>query len=973
MKLLLNSLALTILTLTWGLNATMAQCPGCTIDPSCGVGLNPIEPALCPEVLPNGVQGQPYDQNLTFYMPRNFTDAGSGADVTLNSIIVTQITGMPQGLAYECDQPNCSYTVTNDPNSERGCVKICGIPTVPGNYNVVVSMVANVTTPIGTINQPTGFTLPLTIDPAPGGNCCFSFDPPSACGSLEVDYDALLSFEPLQPTTYDWDFDNGEISTDMNPALQSYANPGDYYPELTTTVYNYVVSEVTFIAAGSNWCGDVEELSIGGGCQGDPDIYFNFSNGNQASQSSTVDNNLTATWTGLSYVLENNVFTLSFSDEDTGSPFGSPDDDLGSYSHNTTATGTFNFSTFFLGNQEGFGTVTIITEVDQIIVTEDTVSVFPVPATPQISFSPSQNVCAGDSVLVSGPVGPYQYQWLQAGSFISDSVAVWTSETDYYSLLIIDTNFYCQALSDSDLVQILPYPVAPLITYNSSTGNLEITNNSENYDVAWYNDGVLIQGENGDTLAGQTSSGPFTVEFSNEANCTNSSATEFWLCVPDAVAPLSNDTICCGETVTFDASGFTVNPFSTVAWAITPESDGPITDQQDATDAEADGYVLTQFGSSIDFTRNCSTWADSVMAGNFYVTPFAIEDPNITPFTYDTLQGCAPNGELCPVLVGEDSTWSIQPMIFTFPDGSTLNVNDALAFGLPLTQPLIDFAGGLPCLSLSSLYAGDPNGVWSVSITNVGPVGIDLSVPDFIVTNWADTCNLITVDESYLIPGVEITAAPGQTVVATFNIPPLPGGFPTVDPDCSAFGDPILITFADCYPELTNNLSVTGTAVNSTIVQGNGFIDVTITGGTPPYTSVWDDGPTSVSRFNLTPGTYTTTVTDAAGLQASETWVITGPYLGIESDLDLHGFSLEQSIPNPTNGSTTIGFNSLEKTDYDFVVREISGREVARLHISAKSGENRIIFEASRLSAGLYTYSLTNGVSVLTQRMVISK
>ncbi len=182
---------------------------------------------------------------------------------------------------------------------------------------------------------------------------------------------------------------------------------------------------------------------------------------------------------------------------------------------------------------------------------------------------------------------------------------------------------------------------------------------------------------------------------------------------------------------------------------------------------------------------------------------------------------------------------------------------------------------------------------------------------------------------------------------------------------------PILVTFADCYPELTNNLTVTGIAVNSTIVDGNGYIDVSISGGTPPYTSQWDDGPTSTSRFNLTPGTYSVTVTDDAGLQASESWTITGPYLGVD-DLGLHGFSLGNSIPNPTNGSTAITFTSVERADYDFVVRDASGREVARMPVSAKSGENRIIFEASRLSAGLYTYSLTDGAAVLTERMVVS-
>jgi len=943
-----------------------SACPGCTIDQTCGVGISPVEPTLCPAALPNGTQGLPYDENLTFFMPRNFTDQASGADVTLNSITVTGITGIPQGLSYTCDQPNCAYTVTNDPLTQRGCVKICGVPAVPGSYNITISVVANVSTPIGTINQPTGFILPLTIDPAPGGNCCFSYNPPSACGELDVTYEALLDFGPLQPTTYSWDFDNGNTSTSDAPPVQSYTTPGDYYPELTTTVYNYVLNSITVTASGSGWCGDVEEISFLGVCQGAPDLFFNYSNNGVDFTSNWVGNNLTATWNNLNLELNSLLFSLQFWDDDDVSQ----NDNLGALAFSVSAPGTFNFQ-----NSEVFGTYTIVTEVDTVYTTVDTVSVFPVPAVPELVFSPGQEVCIGDSILISGPVGPYQYQWLQSGSFISDSVAVWVNTTDYYSLNIVDTTYFCAVESDSQLVQILTFPLPPVITYNGATDSLEVTNNNGGYEVNWFIDGVLQQGQTGNTLPNTGTSGPFTAIYVNGGLCESQLSTEYWLCLPTAVQPLADDTLCCGETVTFDASGFTVNPFSTVAWAITPEADGPVTSQEDATAAEAGGHVLSQFGSVIEFTRNCYSWADSVAAGNFFVTPFAIENPNVAPLTYDTLQGCAPFAEICPALSAADDNWEIFPMIFTFPDGSQLNVNDAVAFGLPINQQLLDLAGGLPCLALTDLFPGDPNGVWTISVTNTGTTSLDMSVPDFVVINWADSCNLITEDESYLIEGVDITAGPGQTVVVSFDIPPLPSGFPSVNENCSAFGEPILVTFADCYPELTNNLTVTGTAVNPAVVQGNyvyGYIDVTISGGTPPYTKSWVDGPTTEDRFNLQPGTYTINVTDAQNFTAQGTWTLTGPYVGIE-DLDRFGFTLGQNVPNPTNGSTTISFESAKSDNFDFMVKDAAGREVARMTIGASVGKNRIIFDASTLSSGLYTYSLSDGVNVLTERMMISK
>ena len=66
--------------------------------------------------------------------------------------------------------------------------------------------------------------------------------------------------------------------------------------------------------------------------------------------------------------------------------------------------------------------------------------------------------------------------------------------------------------------------------------------------------------------------------------------------------------------------------------------------------------------------------------------------------------------------------------------------------------------------------------------------------------------------------------------------------------------------------ENTNNpvltVNFTNPACNG---SNNGSIQVSATGGTPPFTYVWDDGPTGPNRNNLPPGTYTVTVTNANG------------------------------------------------------------------------------------------------------------
>ena len=75
--------------------------------------------------------------------------------------------------------------------------------------------------------------------------------------------------------------------------------------------------------------------------------------------------------------------------------------------------------------------------------------------------------------------------------------------------------------------------------------------------------------------------------------------------------------------------------------------------------------------------------------------------------------------------------------------------------------------------------------------------------------------------------------------------------------------------------------SVFGVSVNisgqllSPCGQARGELQANASGGTLPYTYSWSNGATTPSITNLPPGTYTVTVTDNLGAQASATQEIT--------------------------------------------------------------------------------------------------
>jgi PKD repeat protein len=80
----------------------------------------------------------------------------------------------------------------------------------------------------------------------------------------------------------------------------------------------------------------------------------------------------------------------------------------------------------------------------------------------------------------------------------------------------------------------------------------------------------------------------------------------------------------------------------------------------------------------------------------------------------------------------------------------------------------------------------------------------------------------------------------------------------------STFCDSVIVTGVNC-----NNLALSVAAVNATCATCNdGSATVAATGGTPPFTYLWNTSATTQTIANLLPGTYTCCITDAVGCTA---------------------------------------------------------------------------------------------------------
>ncbi len=85
-------------------------------------------------------------------------------------------------------------------------------------------------------------------------------------------------------------------------------------------------------------------------------------------------------------------------------------------------------------------------------------------------------------------------------------------------------------------------------------------------------------------------------------------------------------------------------------------------------------------------------------------------------------------------------------------------------------------------------------------------------------------------------------------------------------------------------------------------------------------------------------------------------------------------FMLEQNYPNPFNPSTVIKFSIPKSGNVKLVVSDILGKEVTVLFDGVKTAGNyQVEFDGSKLSSGIYFYSISSGEFKETKKMLLIK
>jgi hypothetical protein len=88
--------------------------------------------------------------------------------------------------------------------------------------------------------------------------------------------------------------------------------------------------------------------------------------------------------------------------------------------------------------------------------------------------------------------------------------------------------------------------------------------------------------------------------------------------------------------------------------------------------------------------------------------------------------------------------------------------------------------------------------------------------------------------------------------------------------------------------------------------------------------------------------------------------------------LNPNTFSVSQNAPNPSDNACDIYYTLMSKADVEIRLMNAIGKEVQRIKTNGNTGVNKYQLNTENLPQGIYFYSLFNGQTTVTKRLVVN-
>ena len=417
---------------------------GCTID------YNQTLVGIYPSSLAPATVGLSYSTDVTFVLP---TDT-LGYPFTNFQIVSINL---PLGLNWSCNEAlnNCNYNPQFD---VYGCIHISGIPLLAGNFQVAISILADLTILQG---YPYQFNMNFQVNPPiiMNNSGAFSYQLNQPCAP------AIATFFNQQPNLafYSWDFGNGAGSNAENPSPQYYPNAGNYpitysaYAQMDTALH-IELTEFN-LQNMSNYGENFPSFE-------EADPYFKIKKNGQVIYQSAViiDQNPPLTWwPNLNLELGQN-YTLEIweADQSIGENYFGADDYIGNHTLNI---GSCNGC--YAGSAQIAYQITI-ENINPIPSFQDTatLTLFDSPLVPIL-----QNDSTLQQLLAINTSSYLQWYWNGAPLLGQNNNSLNLQESGYYHVLSINQHG-CAQSSDTLFITV---DLAAVEDNNSAGANFHLT------------------------------------------------------------------------------------------------------------------------------------------------------------------------------------------------------------------------------------------------------------------------------------------------------------------------------------------------------------------------------------------------------------------------------------------------------------------------------------------------------------------
>ncbi len=598
------------------------------------------------------------------------------------------------------------------------------------------------------------------------------------------------------------------------------------------------------------------------------------------------------------------------------------------------------------------------TAVQSILVTQPP---GPLVATPSMGQSVG---CFGGStgsatVVASGGTAPYSYVW--SNSATSTTISNLTS--GIYTITVTDA-YGCTTINSTSVTQ----PSAALSSSitssqnincfggNNGAVNLTVNGGTAPYSYNWSN------GASTQDLSNLTA-GTYNVTVTDSRGCTTTASVT--LTQPgaslSASATASQNVLCFGGnsgSISLNISGGT-SPF-TYNWsngASTQNLSGVSSGIYTVTITDANGCIAT---TNVTVTQPSAALSSSLSVSQ-NVSCFGGNNGAITTTV---------NGGTSPYTFIWNTGSSSQNLSGLSSGSYTVTITDAngctVSRNTTVTQPSAGLSGSLVMSQAVSCFNG-ANGALNLTV-NGGTVPYT-----YVWSNGASTQDLSGI------------AAGTYTVTVS-----------------DANGCSINYNATITQPAASLTASASASSNVSCFGGSNGAVNLSVNGGTSPFTYVWSNGATSQNISALASGNYTVTVTDINGCTTNATATVTQPLAALSSSLAItqnvscfagNNGSLNLTVSNGTapytyswsNGATTQDISSLASGTYTVTITDANGctniqsatisQPVAVLSASAVSTQNVSCFGGNNGAVNLtvaggtapYSYIWSNGI--ITQDM----